>query len=120
MKNENTLFWGKEGEEIALTYIRGKGYKILEQNFKCKIGEIDIVSIDKNTLVFIEVKLRKTADFGYPMEAVTRKKQDKIRQVASYYLSYRDYSRYSIRFDVISIIKKPGGNPEITHLENCF
>ncbi|HKM40245.1 MAG TPA: YraN family protein, partial [bacterium] len=77
---------GKQGEEFAQRYLARLGYRIIERNFSCPIGEIDLIAQDGNTLVFIEVKTRSSLRFGLPEEAVTRTKQQKLRNVASYYL----------------------------------
>ena len=71
----NTKIYGVTGEQEAKNYLVKKGYKIVKMNFSCKIGEIDIIAMDKDTLVFVEVKARNTAMFGLPREAVTAKKQ---------------------------------------------
>ena len=84
-------------------------------NFSCKIGEIDIIAMDKDTLVFVEVKARNTAMFGLPREAVTAKKQYKIRRIAELYLQRYSTLDQKIRFDVIEIL-----GDKITHIENAF
>jgi len=106
---------GDEGEKIALKFIKSKGYKVIESNYKNKIGEIDIIAYDGNILVFIEVKYRKDDYFGMPREAVNYNKQRKIKLVAQLFIAKNNLLDKVFRFDVIEIL----GN-EITHLENCF
>jgi len=106
---------GKEQEQLAVKFLKSKGYKILHTNYTCKIGEIDIIAEDKNIIVFVEVKYRKSDYFGLPREAVNYYKQRKIRQVATFYLKWNKTLSTPCRFDVIDIL-----GDKITHLENCF
>lgn len=106
---------GTGGEDMAVKYLLSKGYKILARNYTTKIGELDIVAKDKGTIVFVEVKTRKSDFFGLPREAVTYTKQRKIRMVATQYLKVHGGINQACRFDVIDIL---GG--EISHIENCF
>lgn len=106
---------GKLGEAEAYDFLKNKGYKIIAQNFKNKIGEIDIIAMDKDYIVFIEVKARRNAKFGLPCEAVDENKQRKIRMVASSYLQARGLLDYNVRFDVIDILAD-----HIRHIENAF
>ena len=111
----NTKIYGVTGEQEAKNYLVKKGYKIVKMNFSFKIGEIDIIAMDKDTLVFVEVKARATAKYGYPREAVNEYKQRKIRMVAESYLKSKRLLNSYIRFDVIEIL---AGN--ITHLIAAF
>ena len=111
----NTKIYGVTGEREAKEFLIKKGYKIVKMNFTCKIGEIDIIAMDKDTLVFVEVKARNTAMFGLPREAVTAKKQYKIRRIAELYLQRYSTLDQKIRFDVIEIL-----GDKITHIENAF
>ena len=111
----NTKIYGVTGEQEAKNYLVKKGYKIVKMNFSCKIGEIDVIAMDKDTLVFVEVKARNTAMFGLPREAVTAKKQYKIRRIAELYLQRYSTLDQKIRFDVIEIL-----GDKITHIENAF
>ena len=78
---------GRGGEAAAVSFLQNAGYKIVETNYKVKFGEIDIIALDKDErVIFVEVKARETAKFGYPREAVTTKKQKTIRKVAELYL----------------------------------
>jgi putative endonuclease len=110
---------GKDGEDWAVKYLKSNGFKILDKNFRCQIGEIDIVAKDKNTIVFVEVKTRKTDEFAEPFESVGKRKQAKIRDLAEYYLQEKDYSDCEIRFDVLSIVSD-GSDKKIEHITNAF
>ena len=85
MKNERHKF-GQKSELIAARYLKQKGYKIITQNYRTKLGEIDIIAQEKDTLVFVEVKARRSRRFGNPKGALTPKKQRKISMVALCYL----------------------------------
>ncbi len=116
---------GQMGEEIASRIVIRQGkMKIIERNFRSRIGEIDIIALDKNTLVFIEVKSRAVLNAGFPEESVTEYKQDKIRKVALYYLISQGYNpnHTNYRFDVISITFN-GDNyahPSVKYYINAF
>lgn len=99
---------GNLGEKLAAEYLEKKKYKIIEKNFYCKQGEIDIIAKNKNELVFIEVKTRSNTNFGTPSEAVDYKKQKHIYKAAKYYLYKNKISEIPIRFDVIEILIKDG------------
>ena len=111
---------GRRGEEIALEYFRGKGYRIVERGFRLFRGEIDIIAYDGPTLVFIEVKTRATTEFGLPEEAVTPAKQSQIRKIARGYLVERGLGEPDCRFDVLAILVPEEGDPVITHFESAF
>jgi putative endonuclease len=103
MKNWTLGYTGRKGEALAVSYLEKHGYKVLEKNFRCPWGEIDIIARDHDELVFIEVKTRKSNEMGYPEEAVDAKKQRKISQVAAHYLMQKNIIHESIRFDVVAI-----------------
>ena len=105
---------GKDGEDKACNYLKSKKYKILEKNYRCLYGEIDIIAKYNNTLVIIEVKYRKSAKFGKGYEAVNYTKQQKIIKTLQYYINEKNV-KMPVRFDVISI-----DDNEITHIENAF
>jgi len=113
MKSEN-LVLGRIGETEATEYLESLDYKILERNYKNKIGEIDIIARDGDTLVFVEVKTRSSNSFGYGREAVDFKKQNKIRMTATVYLKYKRLLDSKVRFDVIEI------NQKLEHYKNAF
>lgn len=113
---------GAWGEALAAEYLRKKHYKIVAVGYHCRFGEIDLIVQDRKFLVFVEVKLRKTADFAKAMEYVDRRKQDRIRITASMYLS-QNPTKLQPRFDVIEIYAPEGAStphPEILHMEDAF
>ena len=111
----NTKILGFQGETQAKKYLIKNKYQILETNYTTKIGEIDIVAKQKDVIVFVEVKDRKTKRFGLPREAVTPYKQRKIRLVATQYLQSHKLLESKVRFDCIEIL-----GDEVTHIENAF
>ena len=113
---------GAWGEALAAEYLRKKRYKILAAGYSCRFGEIDLIAADRKHLLFVEVKLRKSADFARAMEYVDRRKQDRIRVTASMYLS-QNPTQLQPRFDVIEIYAPEGTatvRPEIRHMEDAF
>lgn len=113
-KTQNS-YKGSIGESQAEGYLLEQGYEIIETNYKNKIGEIDIIAKFENRIIFVEVKSRATARFGYPREAVDYKKQQKIRMVADIYLKSRKMFNAYIRFDVIEILAG-----KLTHIISAF
>ena len=109
---------GKEGEDLAVSFCRKKGYKVLEKNYRTTFGEIDIIAKDGDGLVFIEVKTRTDNSFGYPFEAVNSRKREKIRRVALCFMKkYRQ--EVPARFDVLSIIIQEG-KKRVEHIKDAF
>lgn len=107
---------GQENEYLALKYLTNKGYKIIKRNYRCKLGEIDLIAKKDDRIIFIEVKYRSNNRYGNSIEAVNKRKQQVIRNVAKYYLLTNYHSlEIPISFDVIGIDKN-----NITHIENGF
>ena len=112
---------GNYGESLARQYLQGQGYRILEENFRNKIGEIDLIAQDGKTICFVEVKTRQSLDQGQPYEAVTPLKMRKLSQMATFYLKYKFHSlEITSRFDVISIVQRDLEAPAIKHIKNAF
>ena len=95
---------GKKGEEEAVSYLKSKNYKILEQNFHTRWGEVDIIASKDNKLSFIEVKTRLSDKFGKPYESFTFSKKNRLRRPVQYFLLKKDYKNYRLSLDVISIL----------------
>lgn len=110
---------GEAGESLAVRSLKKNGYEIIEQNYRCKLGEIDIIARDGRVLTFIEVKARRTSDFGGPKWAVTPRKQRKISMVALKYLKETEQMGKKARFDVVAIRLLPG-DPDIEIIKNAF
>jgi len=111
--------FGKKSESLAAKYLKKHGYRILEQNYRTKLGEIDIIAKDKGTIVFVEVKARRSYLFGNPKFAVTPKKQRKISMVALYYLKETKQDNAKARFDVVAV-SSIKDKPDIEIVKNAF
>jgi putative endonuclease len=119
IKDTLKITTGKEGEKIAAAYLKKNGYRIMEINFRCPIGEIDIVAKEKDDLVFVEVKTRKSIELGYPEQAVGMRKQKKMSQLALWYMQKRKIADTNTRFDVVAITLIPEKN-EVKLIQNAF
>jgi putative endonuclease len=95
---------GVRGEDFAVKYLEREGYEVIERNWRCKPREADIIANDGCTLVFCEVKTRRSLEKGFPEESVTKAKRRRYETIAAYYLSEHDLPSMRVRFDVISII----------------
>ncbi|MBN1879605.1 YraN family protein [bacterium] len=113
---------GDRGEEFARVYLVELGWTIVKAPFKCRTGEIDIIAMDGKTLVFVEVKSRKTDDFGNPIMAVNYYKQRKIIKTARFFLSFSNPPAFQYcRFDVLGLIPQThSGNYQIHHIRDAF
>ena len=118
MQNRRQKF-GEKGEAIAVRHLKKNGYKIIETNYRNKLGEIDIIAQDKDTIVFVEVKTRRSVQFGNPKQAVTIPKQKKISMVALCYLKAIGQSTARARFDVVGIISNRD-KPRVEIIKNAF
>lgn len=110
---------GSGGERAAADFLTSRGYHILERNFRCRGGEVDLIALDGGVLVFVEVKVRRTLARGAPIEAVNATKQARVRRAAQEYLTFSGRVFHRIRFDVISVMKTTK-NTDITHLKAAF
>lgn len=120
MENKQQL--GPWGEKIAAQCLQMKGFEIVERNFRCRYGEIDIVAKNAEFLVFAEVKLRKSARFGAAREFVDRRKQERLRATAAMWLEEHE-TLLQPRFDVIEIYAPDGmqtRHPEVRQIEDAF
>ena len=111
--------FGKNSEDLAAWYLKKNGYKILEQNYRTRLGEIDIIAKDKKTIVFVEVKSRRSIRYGSPKWSVTHQKQRKISMVALQYLKKTQQTDAAARFDVVAIITNRD-EPQIEVVKNAF
>lgn len=94
---------GKIGEQLAVSYLQKHGYRVVEQNFKARYGEIDIICTKDKTLIFVEVKTRIGEKFGKPEEAVTPRKLNEVIKTAEFYTATHDHLPEALRIDVIAI-----------------
>lgn len=112
---------GNRGELLAAEHLQRQGFQILERQLRGHFGELDLVALDADTVVFVEVKTRATMAAGDPTEAITRAKQKKITQSAAAYLKRRGWLQRRSRFDVVSILWQGNdGQPEIRHYRSAF
>lgn len=110
---------GQHGEDLAVKHLKRKGYKIIERNYRNRLGEIDIIAKHKGVLVFIEVKARKTERYGHAKLAVTKAKQRKISITALAYLKSQYKTQPRARFDVVTV-QPTEGQPRIEVIANAF
>ena len=115
----NTRRTGDLGEEIALRHLSSLGYDLVKRNYRTRYGEIDLILRDGETIVFVEVKLRRDTGYGDPLDSVTTRKQEQVRAIAEQYLNEIEPEFEALRFDVVGILAR-GGRPEITHVQNAF
>ena len=112
---------GRAGEEYAAKYLQKRGFRIVERNFRCKLGELDIVARDGPFLVFTEVRTVAGNAFGSPQESITDKKKKKLRQVALFYAKFRNVGDTPMRFDVVAITADASGSiKKLDHIVNAF
>lgn len=118
-KDKRTI--GSEGEQLAVKFLKKNGYKILQRNYWCKSGEIDIICYDHGTIVFVEVKTRYSDKYGPPELSVTKAKKRQIIRVALHYLAKKKIEDIALRFDVVAIFYSPAKeHPAITLFKNAF
>ncbi len=110
---------GKRGEELAAAYLAEAGYRIVERNYRCIFGEIDIVAEEGETLVFVEVKSRRSDAYGDPQLAVGHRKQNKLSRIAMHYLEEKRLRHHPARFDVVAV-KLPPSHQKIELIRNAF
>lgn len=113
------LALGRLGERLAREEIRKLGYKEVARNYRCPLGEVDLIARDRDTLVFIEIKTRSGGPPGYAKEAVDRRKQRQLSKAALFYMKEQGVADERARFDVVAVSFR-GGEPEIELIRNAF
>ena len=112
---------GQRGEDAAARYLKRQGYRILARGLDSRLGELDIIAVDGRTIVFVEVKTRRTSDAGHPAEAIDDRKQRRMTQAALAYLKAERLLNYAARFDVVAITwPEKTRHPVIEHYKNAF
>lgn len=111
---------GALGEQIAVGYLTDHGLTVLDRNWRTRHGELDVVARDGEALVFCEVKARRGTGYGFPAAAVTPAKQQRLRSLALQWLAAHDQHAHDLRFDVVSVLVRPGRSAEVTHLPGAF
>jgi len=110
---------GKKGEALAEKFLKKKGYKIIEKNYRTRFGEVDLIALDKKTLVFVEVKARSADGFGSPLAAVGARKQSHLTLAANIYMEEKGVGDSPVRFDVVGILGE-GRGAKIELVQNAF
>jgi putative endonuclease len=118
MKAKNAL--GRQGEDVAASYLADQGFTVIERNWRCEQGEIDLVGVDGRDTVFVEVKTRSSTAFGHPFEAITDAKLARLRRLAGAWCEAHNPRPGIIRLDVVSVLARPGALPLIEHLRGVF
>ncbi|PKL77739.1 MAG: YraN family protein [Candidatus Melainabacteria bacterium HGW-Melainabacteria-1] len=116
MTNRRTQ--GSQGEALARTLLETKGFRFVGSNYYCRWGELDLIMLDQNTLVFVEVRMRRSERFGTAMESITRTKQSRLMRSAQDYLLHHPHAG-PLRFDVVGILMA-AGMTRTQHLENAI
>lgn len=111
---------GDRGEKAACGFLKDRGYEILEKNYRCKLGEIDVIARRRGRLAFVEIKTRTSAQFGMPQEAVDLRKQAKIFKVAQWFLKEKKLEEMPVAFDVVAVLWKEGQAPEMHLITDAF
>ena len=115
---------GRRGERLAEKHLRAAGYKILARNYRCPVGEVDLIALkaegNARTIAFVEVKTRRSDAHVDPESAVDADKRRRMLKVAQYYLSRRDADDCDARFDVIAVVIPPDGPPTVRHIVAAF
>lgn len=111
---------GVRGERIAAAYLTDHGLRLLDRNWRCREGELDIVAREGDAIVFCEVKTRRRTGFGHPVEAVTPAKQRRLRTLAQRWLATHREHAPDLRFDVVGVLVPPTGPAVVTHLRGAF
>lgn len=111
---------GQVGEMLAAEYLIRRGYVMVERNYRCAAGEIDLVARDGRTLVFVEVRSRSSPDYGMPLEQIDFRKQCRLRRVAAFYLGERKSRCEALRFDAVGVLFREGEEPDIQHVIDAF
>lgn len=110
---------GTWGEQVAAKYLQAHGYSILEQNFSCRKGELDLIACDGETIVFVEVKTRRSLIYGLPCQSITEQKKQHILQAIKYFVMVRGLENRELRIDVIEILVKDK-SAYVHHIKNAF
>jgi putative endonuclease len=111
---------GRYGEDLAVDHLRGLGMALLDRNWRCPAGEIDAILRTGDTIVFVEVKTRRTDEFGAPAEAVGYAKQTRLRRLAAIWLARSGVRAPEVRFDVVSVVAPRDGPPRLDHIRGAF
>jgi putative endonuclease len=112
--------FGERGEELACSYLKGQGVKIIERNWKCQAGEADVIALEGDEIVFVEVKTRSSVSAGFPEEAVNHTKRRRYEKIAMEYLFSHDLPSARVRFDVLSLLLSSNGKAFLRHHRDAY
>lgn len=110
---------GRHGEQVAASRLVALGWEVLDRNWRCPLGELDIVAVDHGCVVAVEVKTRRTATFGSPLEAVTPAKMARLRKLLAAWLSSQSRSFTDVRIDVVGVTLPPAGAAQVEHVRGA-
>ncbi len=110
---------GRHGEDVVARALKDQGWEVLARNWRCPLGEIDIVARDGGDAVVVEVKTRRSVAFGTPLEAVTRVKLARLRRLAAAWLAAQDRRFDGVRVDVVGVLLPPAGAAILTHVRGA-
>ena len=110
---------GKAGEDLAERYLKRQGYAIVERNYRCPLGEIDLIALNKRVVVFVEVKTRRVDTSGAPLESVNAVKQRRLKRTALHYLNKHRLHDRDVQFDVVGISMR-SDPPAVQHVRHAF
>ena len=119
VRGDRRRLFGQHGEQRAAQFLQSLGYTIVDRNYRCPRGEIDLVARDKETIVFVEVRTHRSQEFGNPLASVNKRKQRQIAMTALHYLSRFQLHDHAARFDVIGIMGE-GDSAQLTHIKEAF
>lgn len=119
MSNER-ISLGQKGEQLAAGLLKKEGYRILECNYRGRLGEVDMIAEDGDCLVFVEVKTRRSLTCGHPLESIDLRKQRQLIKVAREYLAQKGWEERFCRFDAVSVLQSNGEQPRLELVKNAF
>ncbi len=111
---------GPAGEKVAAEHLRRAGYRIVARNYRCPVGEIDLIALDGDSVVFVEVKTRRDTRAADPEVNVTCDKRRRLTRVAKHYLMQKSAQQQPSRFDVVSVVMPSDGKPDVEHFIDAF
>jgi putative endonuclease len=120
MATPDHLLEGRRGERVACLFLLRHGFDVLVRRFRGRYGEIDLIALDGETLVFIEVKTRSTSDYGDPWEFVGWEKQQNLRRTAEEFIARHDLGRYAYRFDIVGVLAPGSPEESVSLYRNAF
>ena len=118
--SKDRISLGQQGEQLAAGLLKKEGYRILESNYRGRLGEIDLIAEDGGCLVFVEVKTRRNLACGHPLESIDRRKQHQLIKVAREYLAQKGEEERYCRFDAVSVLQGDEGQPRLELVKNAF